>query len=101
MRALLTLPLVGGLIAIDAPLELLGNFQQAVIRQVDPNIVRPLFMWDKFLEGGGNSMLALAFAALAIVFSQSAACSHGTVVEPCAFPQKSPGEPLAAPFQRR
>jgi hypothetical protein len=65
-RLLLALPLLVLLIAVDAPLELLGNLQESVARHWDPQGFRPLFAWDVFLEGGGNSALALGFAALAI-----------------------------------
>src|SRR5271165_1017328 len=80
IRALLAIPLIGLLIVIDAPLELLGNFQQAVARHANADVVRPLFMWDKLLEGGGNSMLALAFAAVAIVVAQSICGRRGPQV---------------------
>ncbi len=55
------------LIGIDAPFELVGNFQHEVLLDVDPQGFHGIFIWDRFLEGGGNCALALAMAALAIV----------------------------------
>ncbi len=69
MRLLVMLPLMAVLIGIYAPLELVGNFQHVVRNQIDPNGFIPIFAWDKFLEGGGNSTLALVFAAIAIALT--------------------------------
>jgi hypothetical protein len=68
IRMLVAVPLVIILFAVDAPLDLLGNFQEAVARHVDPHAIRPLFVWDRFLEGGGST--AMAFAAIAISFAR-------------------------------
>jgi hypothetical protein len=68
-RCLIAAPLLIVLFAADAPLELLGNYQQAVIGGLYPNVSRPLFVWDKFLEGGGSGALALGFAAIAIAIA--------------------------------
>jgi hypothetical protein len=68
-RLAVALPFIAILIAIDAPLELLGNLHQVVLHDVDPQGFHAMFAWDKFLEGGGNCALALAFAALAIVLT--------------------------------
>jgi len=64
--ALIAVPLTVILFVLDTPLDLLGNFQEAVIRDLDPRAISPLFAWDKFLAGGGRTALALAFAAIAI-----------------------------------
>jgi hypothetical protein len=79
MRLSFALPLTAALIAIDAPLELVGNFQHAVLRDVDPHGFHAIFGWDKFLEGGGNCVLALAFAALAIVSATRASARTARV----------------------
>lgn len=68
-RALIAAPLTLVLLAIDAPLDLLGNFQEGVVHDIDPHGLRPLFVWSKFLEGGGNSVLALAFSVVAIALA--------------------------------
>ncbi len=68
-RLLIAAPFILILFAINTPLELLGNFQQEVISQIDPKGIRPLFAWDKFLDGGGSSVLAMALAAVAISLS--------------------------------
>jgi hypothetical protein len=68
-----TLPLVAILIMVDAPLDLLGNLQQGVMRPWDPDGMRALFLWGRFLEAGGNLALALAFALIAIVTARRAA----------------------------
>jgi len=65
-RLLITAPLMVILFALDTPLDMLANFQEAVIRGADPQAIRPLFEWARFLEGGGSAALALAFAAVAI-----------------------------------
>ena len=66
LRALIAVPLTALLITVDAPLELIGNFHNAILHQIDPAHVPGIFVWDKFLEGGGNSVLALAAGAVAI-----------------------------------
>jgi hypothetical protein len=65
-RLWIALPLCALLIAIETPFELLGNFEHAVLRDVDPHVFQASFAWDKFLDGGGNLVFALASAALAI-----------------------------------
>lgn len=65
-RIMFATPFALILFAIDKPLDLLGSLQQDVISQIDPNAKCALFVWAKFLEGGGNSVLALAFSAVAI-----------------------------------
>jgi hypothetical protein len=77
-RLALAIPLVAALLAVDAPLELLGNFHHVVLLDMDPPPLEPLFIWDKFLEGGGNCVLALASAALAISFAGPARAKLGT-----------------------
>ncbi len=67
LRLLATIPAAGLLLAIDAPFELLGNFRSIVFLANAPNAKDCFFEWDRFLEGGGRPMLALAAAALAIV----------------------------------
>jgi len=65
-RLSIALPLVTLLIGIETPFELLGNFTHAVLRDVDPHAFQASFAWDKFLDGGGNFVFAVAAAALAI-----------------------------------
>jgi hypothetical protein len=65
-RVLIAVPFTVILFALDTPLNLLGNFQEAVVRDLDPLSTCPLFAWGKFLEGGGRIALALAFAVIAI-----------------------------------
>lgn len=69
-RLFLAVPTLGVLLALDAPLELLGNLQEAVARQWHLEGLRPLFVWDKFLEGGGNAVLALVLAVCVITWSR-------------------------------
>jgi hypothetical protein len=69
IRILLAVPLVALLISLELPLELLGNLQEVVARQVDPDGFRLIFAWDKFLDGGGNLALALAAASAVVTFS--------------------------------
>jgi hypothetical protein len=69
LRVVVALTFMVVLIAIDAPMELIGNFQHEVLLDIDPHGFQPMFVWDRFLEGGGNFVLALAFAALAIVLT--------------------------------
>jgi hypothetical protein len=78
VRLGLAIPFVAALLAVDAPLELLGNFHHLVLLDVDPHPLQPLFIWDKFLEGGGNCVLALALSALAISFAGAARAKMGT-----------------------
>jgi len=66
VRLLIAAPLMAALIGIDAPLDLLGIFQHIVAEGVDPGRFIPLFAWARFIEGGGNLVLALAAAGLAI-----------------------------------
>jgi len=66
LRAALALPFGALLFAIDTPADLLGNFQEAVVRRIDPQATTALFTWDRFLEGGGSAALALGFAVVAI-----------------------------------
>jgi hypothetical protein len=63
-RCALLLPGCALLFAIDAPLDLLGSFQQAVFRTGHLDGDRPLFMWARFLEGGGNTAMAVALAVI-------------------------------------
>lgn len=65
-RLLIAVPLVAILFALDTPLDLLGNFQEAVIHHVDPRGHSLLFDWGRLLEGGGSTALALTLAAVAI-----------------------------------
>jgi hypothetical protein len=76
LRLSLALPAMAVLLAIDAPLELLGNFRHEVLIEVDPHGFQPMFIWDKFLEGGGNCVLALAFAAM--IIKTAASLTPGT-----------------------
>ncbi|MFI4982363.1 MAG: hypothetical protein ACHQIO_18595, partial [Nevskiales bacterium] len=66
LRLALTALLGALLFALDAPLDLLGNFQQQVLRLADPQAVAPLFVWGRFLEGGGSAALGLSMAVLAV-----------------------------------
>jgi hypothetical protein len=61
------------LFVIDEPLDLLGSFQQAVLRTSDLGGDRPLFLWARFLEGGGNTALAAALAVIVIGLAARAA----------------------------
>ncbi len=65
-RLLVTAPLALLLFCIDAPLDLLGNFHEAVIRNVDPAAKDPLFTWARLLEGGGRLALGLCLGGVAI-----------------------------------
>lgn len=65
-RILIAMPLLVLLFALDAPLDLLGNLEDGIAREFDPNGTRLLFSWATFLEGGGNSVLALALSGVAI-----------------------------------
>jgi len=66
VRAALGMPFGMLLFALDTPLMLLGNFQQEAVRAADPLALRPLFLWDRFMEGGGGFALGLAFAVVCI-----------------------------------
>ncbi|HXN11283.1 MAG TPA: hypothetical protein VN859_08565 [Steroidobacteraceae bacterium] len=66
MRLLVALPLCAVLIGLDAPLDLLGNFQHIVATGADPEQFIPMFAWARFLEGGGSLALALAAAGITI-----------------------------------
>ena len=66
LRLVLAVPLGTLPLALDAPLNLLGNFQQSILRYSDPHGTSPLFYWARFLEGGGSATLALGMAAVAI-----------------------------------
>jgi hypothetical protein len=66
VRMLIAVPVILILIALNTPLELLGNFQREALSQIDPEAVPPLFAWDRFLDGGGSSVLALGFAVITI-----------------------------------
>jgi hypothetical protein len=81
-RLLYSVPLLLVLLAVDAPLELLGNLEEAVVGPVDPDGFRLLFAWDRFLEGGGSCVLALAFATLAIGGARRAAAPSARPVLP-------------------
>jgi hypothetical protein len=73
LRLLAAIPLAALLFAVDAPLELVGNFHNIVYLTDAPHATDGYFAWDCFLEGGGRPMLALAVAALAIVAGQALA----------------------------
>ncbi|MGO8973541.1 MAG: hypothetical protein ACLQNV_08420 [Steroidobacteraceae bacterium] len=66
LRMLIGLPFLAILYAVDAPLDLLGNFERVVMHSVDPDTTPFLFKWGKFLEGGGTAAIAFAFAAVVI-----------------------------------
>ena len=66
VRLLIALPLCAVLIGLDAPLDLLGNFQHMVATGADSDRFLPLFEWARFLEGGGSLALALAAAGITI-----------------------------------
>jgi hypothetical protein len=66
LRAACGTPLLAILIAVDAPLDLLGNFRDRILRDARVPQWDPLFIWDRFLEGGGGAVLAVAFALIAI-----------------------------------
>jgi hypothetical protein len=66
-RVLIALPLFAALLALDAPLDLLGNLQERMLVDAHVHRIAPLFVWDRFLEGGGGVVLALALALTAIV----------------------------------
>jgi hypothetical protein len=72
-RVLIAIPLLLLLFAADAPLDLLGNLQDGIAREFDPKGIRPLFTWSTFLEGGGNSVLALALSGVAIALAMRGA----------------------------
>ena len=75
--------------SLDAPLDLLGNFQAIVLHTADPNTTPLLFDWDKFLEGGGSAAIALAFAVIAIsLASRGAECGVNSAV-----PASDPSHP--------
>jgi hypothetical protein len=67
LRGLVALPLMALLLAISAPLDLLGNLQELVARQVEPNGLQPLYLWAKVLEGGGDMALAAGLAGVTIM----------------------------------
>ena len=77
VRAFLGVPLGLLLLAMDTPLMLLGNFQQEVVRAADPSALRPLFLWDRFLEGGGGFALGAALAAMGIALAQGGGTARG------------------------
>ena len=79
LRTALSVPALAVLIAIDAPLELLGNLQEVIARPFDPNGMRPLFFWGRFLEGGGNLALGLALAILVLTLSARAALGPAVI----------------------
>jgi hypothetical protein len=66
-RGLIALPLALLLFVLDAPLDLLGNFQHRVLTSVDATGVAPLYSWARFLEGGGNLALAITLAGITIL----------------------------------
>jgi hypothetical protein len=70
-RLLLAPVFLSALISIDAPLDLLGNYQHALSRSTNASADSPWFIWAKFLEGGGNNALALLFAAITIRIAAS------------------------------
>jgi hypothetical protein len=67
MRLAIAASLLLLLLSLDSPAELLGNFQHAVLRPVGGG--SGLFAWSRFLEGGGNCALALAFAGASIALA--------------------------------
>ena len=89
LRIALGLPLIAIMFSLDAPLDLLGNFQAVVLHTADPNTTPLLFDWDKFLEGGGSAAIALAFAVIAIsLASRGAECGVNSAV-----PASDPSHP--------
>jgi hypothetical protein len=74
VRMAVTAPLLLVLLSLDSPAELLGNFRHAVLRPVNGFSV--MFAWARFLEGGGNCALALAFAGSAIALAARGAGSR-------------------------
>jgi hypothetical protein len=86
LRAVIAIPVLALLFALDIPLQLLGNFQQALIRNVVPLATRPLYAWDIFLDGGGSAALALVLACCAI----SAAAALSSRASRDALPARHP-----------
>jgi hypothetical protein len=66
VRLLAAIPLSVVLMGLDAPLDLLGNFQHIVASGADSTRFLPLFAWARFLEGGGSLALALTAAGIII-----------------------------------
>jgi len=79
LRLLVGLPLLAILFAVDTPLDLLGNFQAAVVHSVDRGTTPFLYTWDRFLQGGGSAAIAFALAAVAISLAVRGARSGSAV----------------------
>jgi hypothetical protein len=69
LRLLLSVPVLFVLLMIDAPLQLLGVLQWVAVGYLDPQRAPLLLIWDRFLQGGGNSALALGAAICIIVLA--------------------------------
>ena len=65
-RGLITLPLAGLLVLVDAPFVLAASVQQLLIDALAPGETSLLIGWSAFLRGGGRYALALAVAASAV-----------------------------------
>jgi len=69
LRLGLVVPFGALMFALDTAPDLLGNFQEAVVRRVDTHATTALFVWARFLEGGGNVALALGLAMVTIALA--------------------------------
>lgn len=70
LRIPVAIPLLAVLFALDAPLDLLGNFREEVYGLAEPAGIRALSVWDGFLEGGGSAALAISAALISIALSR-------------------------------
>jgi hypothetical protein len=82
LRLLIAVPFLAVLFGLDAPLDLLGNFQATVVHTVDPDTTPLLFKWDRFLQGGGSAAIALAFAVVVISLAARAGRSGAAATPP-------------------
>jgi hypothetical protein len=84
------------LFAIDAPIELVGNFHSIAFFTDAPHAPDIYFEWDRFLEGGGRPMLALASAAQAIV-AGTALARRPAALRPVNTQGSAAGNSIGAP----
>jgi len=73
LRSLIAVPLLMVLLLVDAPLELLGNLQRGMLAYGHSNRLPGLYVWDRFLDGGGALALAIGAAAVAVAAGRWAA----------------------------
>jgi hypothetical protein len=71
-RALLALPALATMWALDLPMVLWGSLWQLHVDAFAPDTFSPLLIWRDFLQGGGRLALAVVLGALVVLLARGA-----------------------------